>query len=201
MKLTAPFLALALALTTFACASTSDDAKSSDSDLTAASGGACGTGITGLEVACGPTEYCDYSAVATGVTDGMGTCKARPEICYDLYSPVCGRDGKTYGNDCDANRAGTSVASQGPCEAPAKRCGTGVTGITETCGDDEFCDFGAHGGCGLADQMGTCKAKPFVCPAVVLEVCGCDGKTYGNSCKAESLGATVAHDGPCATAK
>jgi len=50
MKLTASFFAAALALTTFACASQTEDGKSADSDLSLAPPVRhCGYGITGIE--------------------------------------------------------------------------------------------------------------------------------------------------------
>jgi len=39
-----------------------------------------------------------------------------PEMCADLYAPVCGADGRTYPNPCEARRARTQVARDGPCE-------------------------------------------------------------------------------------
>ncbi|MEQ8404122.1 MAG: Kazal-type serine protease inhibitor [Oceanicaulis sp.] len=80
-------------------------------------GEACG-GMMGLRCAEEPEarQYCHMEPQAMcGAADQMGECRVRPMACPRIYRPVCGCDGETYPNACEANRAGASVASQGAC--------------------------------------------------------------------------------------
>lgn len=79
-------------------------------------GQVCGT-IAGI--GCPAGYYCDYAlGEGCGVADGSGLCAQQPELCAQVYEPVCGCDGETYGNACEAAAAGVSVAAPGLCPTP-----------------------------------------------------------------------------------
>jgi hypothetical protein len=69
---------------------------------------------------CDAGEFCSYEqGDYCGFADAMGTCEVKPEVCGEIWSPVCGCDGNNYSNPCEANAAGVSVKQTGDCECQA----------------------------------------------------------------------------------
>jgi hypothetical protein len=83
-------------------------------------------------------------------------------ICPAIYAPVCGANGVTYSNSCDAQCVGASIAHQGACTDG----GVDASGGRGVCNHDSDCMFRPTDSC-----CGSCLAVGDV-PAPPTSVCG-----------------------------
>jgi len=135
-------------------------------------------------------EFCWFpEGSCGGPTNVPGVCMPFPQVCPEVWDPVCGCDGSTYPNECLAAAAGVSIRHRGPCEVPCSS--------DEQCPAlDQYCKF-PLGTCGAPGTAGRCVMVPGGCPDVWDPVCGCDGNTYSNECDADAARVSVAHRGAC----
>jgi hypothetical protein len=144
---------------------------------------------------CAAGLFCEEEAGQCAIiADGTGICTQVPEVCPEVFDPVCGCDGRTYSNDCVRQIARVSKRHDGACENQARLCG-GIAGFP--CGEGEVCEYPPDS-CQVADLAGQCVPRPEVCTTVFDPVCGCDGRTYGNDCELLRAGVAKASDGACA---
>ena len=134
---------------------------------------------------CPPGRYCEKP---TGECDGPGDCAHYPDLCQNIWTPVCGCDGVTYSNICYAHREGVNVAHDGECP--------GGCFDNADCAPGEYC-LTPPAAC---DGPGECVDRPgddVQCLAIWDPVCGCDGQTYSNACYAAKAGVSIDYEGEC----
>lgn len=68
----------------------------------------------GLDAPCAADQWCDYPDGLCGEGDD-GVCVTRPDVCVQILQPVCGCDGRTYGNACAGEMEGVDVRYPGEC--------------------------------------------------------------------------------------
>lgn len=155
-----------------------------------------------MDRGCPKGSFCSFPPEALcGSADAPGTCAVKPQVCYELYKPVCGCDDHTYGNTCFAVLSGVSVSHDGRCEPPVASegdsCGGFRTSPSPVCAEGLYCNYAIGDTCGWADAPGTCAKKSKGCGKNYAPVCGCNGTTYSNACTASAAGISVLHKGGC----
>lgn len=126
---------------------------------------------------CGPIDCNDQDP---SINPGM--------FCLAVYDPVCGVDGNTYPNSCEALKSCVTIDHSGECDQPGG------------CTDKDQDGFSTEGGdCGPVDcNDNDAYINPgLMCTLDFSPVCGKDGVTYNNVCEAERVCAVVAHEGAC----
>jgi hypothetical protein len=98
------------------------------------------------------------------------------EVCSEEHAPVCGVDGTTYGNACEAETAGIEIAHEGVCEVAcyeiyAPVCGEDGTTYPNDC-------YARAAGAAIAHE-GACECAPVACllyceNGYATDAAGCD---------------------------
>lgn len=112
--------------------------------------------------------------------------------CPVLDLPVCGSDGKTYQNSCYLNKAGVSLAYSGWCRT-SNGTFPGVPIIDIIVDDFNVCNE-INGYLATGTPYSECP-----CNFSFKPVCGNNGVTYANACRADCKHVKVVAYGECRT--
>ncbi|NOX58121.1 MAG: hypothetical protein GXP29_04595 [Planctomycetes bacterium] len=95
-----------------ACKAAAAGANIASQGACSGSADSCG-GLAG--VPCEDGFYCQFPEGTCGAADQSGTCAETPEVCAEIFQPVCGCDDQTHENACQAAVSSVSILSQGEC--------------------------------------------------------------------------------------
>jgi hypothetical protein len=75
-------------------------------------------------ITCNSALYCQLPTGQCSAPDVAGTCAKTPDFCMRVSRPVCGCNGKTYMNECEARKAKVAIDASGACKKQPTTDGT-----------------------------------------------------------------------------